>query len=61
MIFSLVFGAVMLYVAYTIFALLFHWVKYGATLPLVWLALPLYLVGTGFFTLITLAALTALQ
>lgn len=60
MIFGIIFLLVMLYVAYNIFALLFHWIKYGATLPLVWLALPVYLVGTGFLTLISLAALVSL-
>ena len=55
-----IFGVVMLISAYYVFALLFHWFKYGATLPLVWLAMPIYLVGVGFFSLIALAALAGL-
>ena len=60
MMWTVVFGAALLTVAYYLFALLFHWFKYGATLPLVWLALPMYLVGNGFILIITLAAFSAL-
>lgn len=31
------------------FALLFHWFRFGVMYPLVWIALPLYLVGTFIF------------
>jgi hypothetical protein len=60
MIFGIIFFIVLLYVAYHVFALIFHWFKYGASLPLVWVALPIYLIGTGVLTLISLAALVAL-
>jgi hypothetical protein len=60
MIWTLILGVVILITAYYVFALLFHWVKYGATLPLVWLAMPIYLVGVGFLLLIALAAYSSL-
>lgn len=60
MIWTIALGAALVVVAYFVFALLFHWFKYGATLPLVWLALPIYLVGNGFILLIALAAFVAL-
>ena len=31
--------------AYFVFAELYHWIRYGYMYPLVWLALPIYLVG----------------
>lgn len=45
---------------YYALALIFHWFKYGATLPLVWIALPIYLGGVGFLSLIALAAYASL-
>lgn len=56
----LIFGAALLVTAYYVFALLFHWIKYGTTMPLVWLALPIYLAGTAFLILISLFALISL-
>jgi hypothetical protein len=31
---------------YFVFAELYHWLRYGYMYPLVWLALPVYLIGT---------------
>ena len=28
------------------FSLLYHWIRFGAIYPLVWIALPIYVVGT---------------
>lgn len=28
------------------FSLLYHWIRYGYIYPLVWIALPIYIVGT---------------
>lgn len=28
------------------FSLLYHWIKFGSIYPLVWIALPIYVVGT---------------
>ncbi|MFQ5540998.1 MAG: hypothetical protein ACE5F4_02025 [Candidatus Paceibacteria bacterium] len=33
-------------VAFYGFSLLYHWLRFGAMYPLVWIALPLYVVGT---------------
>ena len=56
MIWTVIFGVALLVTAYYIFALLFHWIKYSAALPLVWISIPIYLGGVGFLTLISLAA-----
>lgn len=60
MIWLIMWGVVMFGTLYYVLALLFHWVKYGSTFPLVWLAIPIYLGGVGFLTLVSLTALTAL-
>lgn len=60
MIWTLVLGFVLVITAGYILALLFHWIKYGATLPWVWVALPIYLGGTAFLILIMLSAYRAL-
>lgn len=57
----IIFGIALLVTAYYVLALLFHWIKYGATFPLVWLAMPIYLGGVGFLLLISLTALVALS
>ena len=31
--------------AYYVFAELYHWIRYGYMYPLVWIALPIYIVG----------------
>lgn len=31
------------------FSLLYHWLRYGSMYPLVWIALPVYVVGTIVF------------
>ncbi len=31
--------------AYFVFALLYHWLRFGHMYPLVWVALPVYLIG----------------
>ncbi|MDO8523953.1 MAG: hypothetical protein Q7R74_01855 [bacterium] len=36
---------VFLVTAYYVFAELYHWIRYGYMYPIVWLALPIYLVG----------------
>ncbi len=60
MIFVLIFlGGLVITGGYAL-ALFFHWFKYGATMPMVWVALPIYLVGTGILFLLNVAALTAL-
>ncbi|MCL9972108.1 MAG: hypothetical protein NBV63_01730 [Candidatus Pacebacteria bacterium] len=60
MIWTVIFAGVLLITAYYVFALLYHWVRYGATMPFVWIALPIYLVGVVFLLTIALAAYTAL-
>lgn len=60
MIWTVVLVGVLLITAYYVLALLFHWIKYGATLPLVWLAFPIYLGGTGFLLLLVFSAYSAL-
>lgn len=59
-IFDLVFVLVFLVVAYFAFALIYHWLRYGFMYPLVWIAMPIYAVGTVFLLLICLAALASL-
>ncbi len=59
--FWLIFVVAFLITAAYAFALLYHWLRYGFMYPMVWLALPIYLVGTGFLLLISLAALTSLS
>lgn len=39
------FAIVFLITAYYVFAELYHWLRYGYMYPLVWLALPIYLIG----------------
>lgn len=56
MIWTFLFGAVVVITIGYVLALLFHWIRYGATLPLVWLAMPIYLGGAGFLLLIVFTA-----
>lgn len=56
----LIFLAALLITGYYVFALLYHWLRYGFMYPAVWVALPIYLIGTGFFLLLAIAALVAL-
>ena len=60
-VFWLIFLVGFLIVAYHVFALLYHWLKYANLYPAVWLAIPIYAVGTGFLFLTTLTALVALS
>ena len=60
MIWVAILGVALLVTLYYVLALLYHWIKYSATLPLVWLAMPIYLGGVGFLTLIALAAFASL-
>lgn len=60
MIFWLIFLVGFLVTAYFVFALLYHWLKYGFMYPFVWVMMPIHLVGTGFLLLLTFAALSAL-
>ncbi len=39
------FGLILLMTAYYVFAELYHWLRWGYMYPLVWIALPVYLVG----------------
>ncbi len=41
------------------FSLLYHWLRFGHLYPLVYLALPIYLVGTFIFVGAMLAGLSA--
>ena len=41
----LFFGLVLLMTAYYVFAELYHWLRYGYMYPMVWVALPVYLIG----------------
>ena len=40
------FWLALLITAWYVFAELYHWLRYGLIYPLVWIALPIYLVGT---------------
>lgn len=60
LILGIVFGTVVLVVAYYVFALLYHWVRYGHLFPVVWLMLPVYAIGTAALLLVSLTALSAL-
>lgn len=48
----LLIGVLLVTLGYVL-SLLFHWVKYGASLPWVWVAAPIYLGGV--FVLLTIA------
>ncbi len=39
------------------FGLLYHWIRFGWLYPWVWVAMPVYLVGCGFFILLMLGAM----
>jgi hypothetical protein len=60
MIWTVILVGALLITAYYVFALIYHWVRYGATMPFVWIALPIYLVGVGLLLTIALAAYSAL-
>jgi len=60
MIWTILLLVVLVLTVYYVASLIFHWFKYGATLPLVWLALPIYLTGTGVLVLLMLAAYASL-
>ncbi|MBU6310507.1 hypothetical protein KGO06_01045 [Patescibacteria group bacterium] len=60
MIWTLILGVAALITAYYIFALFYHWLRFSATMPMVWLAIPVYLGGVVFLSLIALAAYNAL-
>ena len=40
------FAIVLLVTVYYVFAELYHWLRFGYMYPLVWMALPVYIVGT---------------
>jgi hypothetical protein len=40
--------------------LLYHWLRFGYMYPWVYVAMPVYLGGTGFFILLMLGALAAI-
>lgn len=39
------FAVVMIMTLYYVFAEIYHWLRYGYMYPLVWIALPIYLIG----------------
>lgn len=39
------FGLVLVMTAYYVFAELYHWLRYGYMYPMVWVAVPMYLIG----------------
>jgi len=41
------------------FSLLYHWIRFGVLYPLVWFALPVYVVGTLVFIGAMLAGISA--
>lgn len=59
-VFWLIFAVAFLITAYYAFALLYHWLRFGFMYPLVWVMMPIYLVGTGFLLLTSLAAVLSL-
>lgn len=60
MIWTLILGVVLIFSAYYALSLIFHWMKYGFTLPLVWLVMPIYLAGSAFLILLVFSAYAAL-
>lgn len=54
------FVLVLLMTAYYVFAELYHWFRYGYMYPLVWIALPVYLIGTVALMGAMLAGIAAL-
>ena len=42
----LFFWIALAFTAYFVFALLYHWLRYGHMYPLVWIMMPVYLIGT---------------
>lgn len=50
----------LLVVGYYAFALLYHWLRYGFIYPMVFLALPVWGIGTVLILLISLVAYSAL-
>ena len=51
------FALVFLVSLYFVFAHLYHWIRYAALYPLVWIALPLYLAGVLVLMAIMLGAI----
>lgn len=45
--------------AYFIFAQLYHWIRYAGLYPLVWVALPVYLIGVFALFSVMLGAIAA--
>lgn len=60
MIWTLVLLFVALVVAYYAFALLYHWIRFGFLYPMVFVALPIWAIGSGVLLMLTLAAYAAL-
>lgn len=54
-----VFLLVFLITAYYVFAELYHWLRYGYMYPLVWVALPIYLVGIVLLLAVMLGGIAA--
>ena len=46
--------------AYFVFALLYHWLRFGHMYPWVWVALPVYAIGTAVLFLAMLGALVSI-
>lgn len=60
MIWTLILLFIALIVGYYAFALLYHWIRYGFLYPMVFIALPVWAIGSGFLIMLTLAAYAAL-
>ncbi len=46
LVFWLFFAIALLITAYFVFAELYHWLRFGFIYPLVWVAIPIYIIGT---------------
>ncbi|MBI3574015.1 hypothetical protein HY090_03110 [Candidatus Kaiserbacteria bacterium] len=53
------FAIVFLITVYFVFAELYHWLRWGYMYPLVWLALPVYLIGVVVFLGAMVAGISA--
>ncbi len=60
MIWTVILVCALVVVGYYAFALLYHWLRYGALYPMVFLALPVWTIGTVLLLFLTLAAYSAL-
>ncbi len=59
-VFWILFVVVFLATAYYAFALLYHWLRYGFLYPMVFVAIPVWGIGTFLLLSLTIAALIAI-